>query len=246
MLDIKLLYKLKDIGLSEKEAALYAAGLELGECSIQELAKEANIKRPTAYRVVEDLESKGLFAKVAKGKKYYYEAENPEAIFGLYKIRQDAFSRLLPDLQLLHNKGNKRPKVKFYNGIEGLKSMYWEALESKETIRVYGSIDDMWTLSKNFVADYVKERVKRKIHIRGLVPVTLQSREYIKLNKAEMRELCLVPQDRFPFTNEINIYNNKVAIYSFREQVGVIIESQDIAATQKAIFELAWQGAHLI
>lgn len=225
---------------------MYTAGLELGESSIQDLAKEANIKRPTAYRIMEDLQTKGLFSKVAKGKKGYYEAQDPETIFGLYKIRQDAFARLLPDLRLLHNKGEKRPKVKFYNGIEGLKSMYWESLESKGSIVGYGSIDDMWVLSADFITDYVKERIKRKIPIRGIVPATAQSREYIKLNPKEMRELCLVPKDRFPFTNEINIYNNKVAIFSFREKVGVIIESEDIAHTQKAIFELAWQGAHLI
>lgn len=246
MLNNKVLTNLKEIGLNEKEAALYAAGLELGEASLQELAKEAGIKRPTAYRIMEELEAKGLFSKVTKGKKYYYEAEDPEAIFGLYKIRQDAFARLLPDLRLLHNKGEKRPKVKFYNGIEGLKSMYWESLESKGSIVGYGSIDDMWVLSADFIADYVKERIKRKIPIRGIVPATAQSREYIKLNPKEMRELCLVPKDRFPFTNEINIYNDKVAIFSFREKVGVIIESEDIAHTQKAIFELAWQGAHLI
>jgi HTH-type transcriptional regulator, sugar sensing transcriptional regulator len=246
MLDNQLLDKLKDIGLNEKEAALYAAGLELWESSIQELAKEANIKRPTAYRIMEELQAKGLFSKASKGKRDYYEAEDPETIFGLYKIRQDAFARLLPDLRLLYNKGEKRPKVKFYNGIEGLKSMYWESLESKGTILVYGSIDDMWVLSKDFVHDYVQERIKRKILIRGIVPATAQSREYMKLNPKEMRELCLVPKERFPFTNEINIYNNKVAIFSFREQVGVIIESADIAHTQKAIFELAWAGAHIL
>lgn len=246
MFDNQLLAQLIDIGLNEKEAALYAAGLELGEASVQELAKEANIKRPSAYRIIEELQGKGLFSVVSKGKKKYFSAEDPEAIFGLYKIRQDAFARLLPDLRLLHNKGEKRPKVKFYNGIEGLKSMYWESLESKNSIVGYGSIDDMWVLSADFIKDYVKERIKRKIPIRGIVPATAQSQEYIKLNPKEMRELCLVPKERFPFTNEINIYNNKVAIFSFREQVGVIIESEDIAKTQKAIFELAWAGAHLI
>jgi HTH-type transcriptional regulator, sugar sensing transcriptional regulator len=246
MLDEQLLAKLTEIGLNKKESALYSSGLELGESSLQELAKEARVKYATAYRVMEELESKGLFSKVIKGKKFNYLAEDPEAIFGLYKIRQEAFFRLLPDLRSLHNKGNKRPKVKFYNGIEGLKSMYWETLESKETIRVYGSIDDMWVLSKDFVHDYVKERVKRKIHIRGLVPATAQAREYLKLNESEMRELFLIPFDKFPFTNEINIYNDKVAIYSFRDQVGVITESADIAKTQKLIFELAWQGAHLL
>lgn len=42
---------------------------------------------------------------------------------------------------------------------------------------------------------------------------------------------------------EINIFANKLAIISFKEQMGVIIESADVAKTQRAIFELAWLGA---
>ena len=246
MLNNKVLSNLKDIGLNEKEATLYAAGLELGESSIQELAKEANIKRPTAYRVMEELEGKGLFSKVAKGKKYYYEAEDPETIFGLYKTRQEAFARLLPDLRHLHSKEGKQPKVRFYRGIEGLKAMYLESLKAKETIVGYGSIDDIWSLSREFVDDYMKERIKRKIHVRGIVPSTKESQAFAQLNEKQMREIVLVPKDKFPVTNEINIYDDKVATFSFKDQVGVIMESQDIANTQKAIFELAWAGVHLM
>jgi sugar-specific transcriptional regulator TrmB len=246
MLDNQLLLKLKDIGLNEKEAALYVAGLELGESGIQDLAREAGIKRPTAYRIMEDLQVKGLFSKVAKGQKDYYEAEDPETIFGLYKIRQDAFARLLPDLRKLHSKERNAPKVRFYRGTEGLKSMYMESLNAKETIVGYGSIDEIWGLSKEFINDYMKERIKRKIRVRGIVPSTAESQDFAKLNELQMRELILVPKDRFPLGNEINIYDDKVAIFSFKEQVGVIIESRDIANTQKVVFEIAWMGAHLI
>ncbi|MDR3643072.1 MAG: helix-turn-helix domain-containing protein [Candidatus Doudnabacteria bacterium] len=246
MINNQLLGKLIDIGLDEKEAVLYAAGLELGESSIQELAKESHIKRPTAYRVMEELETKGLFSKVSKGKKYYYEAEDPETIFGLYKTRQDAFARLLPDLKQLHGKDGKVPKVRFFRGMEGLKSMYLESLNAKETIVGYGSIDEIWGLSKEFINDYMKERIKRKIRVRGIVPSTSESQAFAKLNESQMRELVLVPKERFPLGNEINIYDDKVAVFSFKEMVGIIIESKDIAHTQKVVFELAWTGAHLM
>jgi len=45
------------------------------------------------------------------------------------------------------------------------------------------------------------------------------------------------------FSNEINIFANKVMIASFKDQIGVIIESADVAKTQRAVFELAWLGA---
>ena len=58
-----------------------------------------------------------------------------------------------------------------------------------------------------------------------------------------MRHLILISKERLVFSNGINIYNNKVAIFSFPERIGVIIESEKIAETQRSIFELAWLGA---
>lgn len=244
MQNLPLLPHLLDAGLSEKEAQLYMAGIELGEATIQELADQAGLKRPTAYVIMEGLKTKGLFSIGLRGKKRYYLAQDPETVLAQIKTRERAFVRALPELQMLFNTGDKKPRVRFYDGIEGLKGMYWEALESKETILVYGSIDDMWSLSKDFIKEYVKARVKKNIRIKGIVPATKDAQEYTKLGQKELRELVLVPADQFRFTNEINIYNNKVAIYSFKDRVGVIIESREIADTQRSIFNLAWLGAH--
>mgnify|MGYP001377386454 CR=1 FL=1 len=45
------------------------------------------------------------------------------------------------------------------------------------------------------------------------------------------------------FTPDIEIYDNKVMIASWKEKLGIIIESQEISDAMKKIFELAWLGA---
>lgn len=240
----RLLPLLLEAGLSQKEASLYFAGIELGEATIQQLARHAEIKRPTAYDTIASLEEKGLFSTSAKGKKRYFIAEDPENVLGLLKTREQAFLRALPELKVLFNTGGEKPRIRFYEGVDGLKAMYWDTLESKGTILVYGSIDDMWeAMPRDFIREYVKERVKRKVNIRGLVPNTSDAQEYVKRDKEEMRHLILISKEQFIFSNEINIYNNKTAIFSFPEKIGVIIESEKIAETQRSIFELAWLGA---
>jgi hypothetical protein len=52
-----------------------------------------------------------------------------------------------------------------------------------------------------------------------------------------------VPADKYYFSPEIDIYDNKVMIASWREKLGIIIESHEIADAMKKIFELAWIGA---
>ena len=58
-----------------------------------------------------------------------------------------------------------------------------------------------------------------------------------------MRETALVPTDMCDFIPEINIYDNKVMIASWREKLGIIIESAEIADAMKKIYELAWAEA---
>ena len=55
----------------------------------------------------------------------------------------------------------------------------------------------------------------------------------------------LIPTEKFNFTNEINIYDDKVAIISFKEElIGMIIESTEIANSQRAIFDMCWDFAN--
>ena len=65
-----------------------------------------------------------------------------------------------------------------------------------------------------------------------------------------LREIRLVPSKEFDFTNEIKVYDHKVAILSFDEgpraendMFGVIMESKEVAETQRQIFEMAWRYA---
>lgn len=52
-----------------------------------------------------------------------------------------------------------------------------------------------------------------------------------------------IPEGKYKFENEINVYDDKVSIISPRDQVGVIIQNQAIADSQRALFELAYSNA---
>ena len=67
--------------------------------------------------------------------------------------------------------------------------------------------------------------------------------EHKKKDVEEMRQLSLVPKDKYNFTPDIEIYDNKVMIASWKEKLGIIIESQEISDAMKKIFELSWQEA---
>ena len=67
-----------------------------------------------------------------------------------------------------------------------------------------------------------------------------------KYDKQHLRQLRLIDfKDGLFFEVEINLYaGNKIGIMSFKEEMGLIIESKKIYNTLKAIFELQWEGSN--
>ena len=57
---------LKNLGLSEKEAIIYLASLELGPSTIQEISKKAQIKRSSTYDMIRFLMERGLMSEFTK------------------------------------------------------------------------------------------------------------------------------------------------------------------------------------
>ena len=71
---------LQDIGLSEKEAAVYLSLLSVDSASVIELSKSTDINRTTLYPILDDLIAKKLVVEIKHDKKVRFQAESPERI----------------------------------------------------------------------------------------------------------------------------------------------------------------------
>jgi len=241
---------LLEIGFSTKEADVYLAILILGRGTASKIAREAHILRTTVYEILSSLFNKGLVTLSGREPKQEYVAESPdrlqEYITEQLKKKQKDLKQteniLIPQLKSIHNIDN-RPKVMFYEGIEGIKKVYEDTLTSTEPIRAYASVGDMHAGLPGYFPEYYKRRTEKGIAIRAIVPKTKTALERKNLDDKEMRETALVPKESFNFHPEINIYDNKVMIASWREKLGIIIESTEIADAMKKIYELAWVEA---
>lgn len=242
--------QLTNLGFADKEARVYVAALELGPATATQIARKAKINRTTVYDVLEDLATAGLVNLLGETKIQRYAAESPKKVIAYLenkiKKAQDNLQQahaLIPQLLSVYNTKAK-PRVRYYEGTEGVREAFEDTLTSSETIRVYAVGEDMFNaLSEEYFRDYFKRRVKAGIATRVIAPDTQESRAVVKNDTAEMRASILVPADRFYFSTETNIYDNKIMIASWREKFAVIIESAKIADGYKKTFELAWEGA---
>lgn len=240
---------LEFIGFSEKEVLVYLALLEIGKGTVTQISRKAGINRPTGYHILASLEAKELVRVSGREPKQEYVAESPDQIekMLLKKIESDQTyikeaRKIIPELKSMHNVTD-RPKVLFYEGREGMEKVYEDTLTSTEPIRAYANVENMHMGLPGYFPEYYKRRAGKGIAIRAIIPDSKTGQERRDLDSKEMRETALVPISVFNFTPEINIYDDKVMIASWREKLGVIIKSSEIADAMKKIYELAWVEA---
>lgn len=250
-MDIKT--TLEQLHFNENQIVTYLALLQLGQVTIQEISRKTKIKRTTAYSILDGLVNKGMAIYTEKGGHRFYFAENPKKVLSVLKddelalkSRQNRFNEILPELMSIYNIKATKPKIRFYEGVEGIKQIFEETLLLKhnQEMLAYSSATMIHNyLSDEWVKNYLARRVEGKIYQRAIAEDSPTGHKHQKNDKNENRQTRLIPKTKFPFSNEINIFGSKVAIISYKDLMGVIIESADVANTQKAIFELAWLGA---
>jgi HTH-type transcriptional regulator, sugar sensing transcriptional regulator len=250
-----ILEKLKKIGFSEKEALVYTHLIRLGSQPASTIAKRAEINRTTTYDIIETLTKRGLISSTKKGGATYFRALPPKELINYLereKIehtkklekQQKEIEELLPALTSLENPESTKPKVTFYEGEKGMRQAYENTLTSSEDILAYANVEDMHEGLPNFFPEYYKRRgVEKNIHIKCIAPDNKTSKERHKQDKKENREMVLIPTEEFNFSPEINIYDDKVLITSWREKMAIIIKSKEIADFHKQMYKLCWKAA---
>lgn len=242
---------LLQLGFTLKEAALYLAALEVGEASpVSTIAKRANINRTTAYDLLEQLVQRGLILTSDHKGYRTYQALDPSKLVAHLKEESVRYARLskeaerlLPELQTHYHALTDRPRVYFYEGVEGLMRVYEETLSSEGEILAYVCSRENALTIPGYFPRYYKRRTEKNIPIRAIFPDTIEDRKRHALDAEELRKSVLLPLAKFNITPEINIFNDKIMIADWREKLGIIIESKEIAHAMKQIFELSWEAA---
>ncbi|HLG25677.1 MAG TPA: helix-turn-helix domain-containing protein [Candidatus Gracilibacteria bacterium] len=233
----------ENLGLTGKEAKIYLAALELGSNPVSAIASKAKLNRVTTYDILEKLIKRGMVSSIIKRKIKFFTAVDPELLLTEFKKRTGELEKALPDLKRLYGE-TVHPKVRYFEGIEGIKSIYAETLTSKTEILNYCNSKEIREFWAQYDQEYVQERVQKNISLRGIAPDDEYGRRVHAEDNAMNREIRLVPKDKYNFTNEIHIFEDKVAIISFKDElIGMIIECGEISKTQRAIFEMVWNFA---
>ncbi len=225
---------------------MYLACLEIGENKVSTISKKSGLNRVTTYDILEKLSEKGIVSLVIKDGNKFYSAIPPTTLLKRTKDKLKNLEKALPILKKLSSKTSP-PKIEYFEGIEGIKQVYADTLNAKSDILNYANSQLIREIWPEYDDEYVTARVQKKIFLRGIAPHDKYGLEVAAENKSSHRDIRLVPSDTFDFSNEINIYDDKVSIISLKHDlIGIIIENEDIANTQRSIFKMAWEFTNLL
>lgn len=231
---------LNSLSLTEAQASVYLAALELGESNMQDLSRKSGIKRTSIYNFIDTLKERGLITETTKNKRKIYSAVDPQALLEIQKSRITEFERTIPELLAVQKRSSKKPRVAFFEGKEGMKEVYLDMLKDKNDIIAYEDIEHMMATLGTFFSEYPKERAKRNIPFRSITRDSKEARTVVKSNIKLLRKSKLLKSA--DWKTEINIYGNKVAMMSLRSRrpFAVVIEDADIAETLRIAWNELW------
>lgn len=234
---------LSSIGLSNHEAAVYLAALELGEATVQDLARKSGVKRTSIYNFIEELKEKQILFETKRKKRSVYSAAHPRQLLEFGKVRLRMLEHLLPELVAINNASSKKPRVTFYENVEGIEDVYSDMLEQKQPIVGWSDQKHMWpVLGKAYCEYFPPERARRGIPMKMIASSTPENRGFARRDKTLLRETKFLPRDT-DLKTEINVYGNRIILASFRSSppFAVHIEDATIAATLRTIWEELWR-----
>lgn len=140
------------------------------------------------------------------------------------------------------------PQMSVFRGKEGLIQVMEDTLTVKDkTLLCWSNIElNVYTTLEDYYPTYIMKKVASRVHLKGIFNYDKSALRFKQRGKDELREVYLIPKDLYHIDNEINIYDDKVAIISHQDQVGVIIQNEHIARTQRSIFNLAFAYAKIV
>ncbi|HET6747449.1 MAG TPA: helix-turn-helix domain-containing protein [Candidatus Saccharimonadales bacterium] len=244
------------LGLSSEIADIYLALYAYGEQTISQLARRSGVERTRIYRLMDELQSSGLVEIEAQYKRKLFRAapiSNLQIL--LSKKEQDLHElyRGLGDLQeVLSNKNHlsEATKVQAYQGVDGLKQMFWNQTRSKgENLSIL--FENMQNRTKlSFFERWVRVCNERGMKSRSIISDNFvrTQQEWYKNNTNERLinwEGRYIPDGVFPITHSTTIYDDVTSYFNWRdgEVFGIEIHNQEIADAQRQFFEMLWAQA---
>jgi sugar-specific transcriptional regulator TrmB len=214
------------------------------------IARKTGLGRTHIYDIVEELKQKGLVSETKHRKIRQFVVEPPERLGSFLEeqksqieTKQKALDLLMPTLTSLYRPTSFLPKVKLYEGEEGIRAIYDDTLKGshKELLQLVSIKDILESPGKDYLDRYIRRRVKLGILVRSVVNLEGylgDKKTGYNVGRTDLLRDVRYPRNKINLTAITMIYGNKVAMTTTKKEgFGFIVESEEFAHTMRIYFE---------
>jgi len=247
---------LKPFGLTPEESSIYLLLLSEGKKTALALSRQLHIGRTKVYRILDKLYQIGLVNQQVAERGLQFAAYDVSQLETLIKqkeielnILKNNSSEIIKTMRQMNRNHVTDSQVRYYSGVEGLKQVTWNSLQTQNELLIMEIKDMSAFLNQQYCEKVREEFVTRKIHIRELsnqkrisawTNVETLPNQFWQCRYLDPRELNL----QF----EVLIYNNVYAMYNYTDQTVFCVEIYDTKLTQmqKQLFNFLWNKAKIM
>jgi HTH-type transcriptional regulator, sugar sensing transcriptional regulator len=244
----KILTALEKFGLSDKEARVYFACVELGISPAYQISVHANMPRTLTYDILKRLMELRLVNLVMKEEKKYFRSENPVQLLEILKEKESAVKTVMGSLlalQGLHTE-KKKPHVHVFEGKEGIKNIFEDILKSnvKEYIAIGGS-GLAPKILPYYMNGYYERKAEKKMKLKLIFRDTKTARERAQwLRRFGYIDIRFIPE-KYATPISVYVYGDKTAmiLWSLIEPFAFRMDSSSITEGFRSYLSALWATA---
>jgi HTH-type transcriptional regulator, sugar sensing transcriptional regulator len=241
---------LEDIGLTEGETKVYLALLRLGTTKTGALAAKAEVSSSKVYKILGRLQKKGLAGHVTKGKTMYFKAMKPRRILEYMEEKEQELQRkkelvkkLLPQLEA--EEQMQKTGAVVLEGFKGISNFFMNILDELFAGDEYYVLGANYGINmpgvRSFFYKFHTLRAKKKIKVKMLAnhdtKYNLEPPTFVKGN------IRFLPQYLMNDMSMVFYKNKSFIFFLTKEPMGFLIESEEVARSFQAYFDVMWKMA---
>lgn len=237
---------LSRLGLSHHESQALLAVLVAGKASAAQVGKVVGLPRQTTFSILKKLAEQGYVEQTSQGRSTFFSTTLEHLEYACdnrrLKIEQSK-ATLLAELPKVFakQKGVELPKVRYYEGVVGLKQMFEGILAEyrknklPKIFRAYG-VNNMRAALGEYLHEFVKERGKLGVETHLFIG---EAEDDLAVERERLgrivKRLSIAPQKAGMY-----LVGSRVYLFSFPDRIGVMIENGAIAQLLTAVFDNHW------
>ena len=240
-----LIQTLGSAGLTEKEAKVYIALLQLGKASSYAISSRSGLKKPTTYVILDELIKKSLVTKIPRVKKQQYIAKPPEEFFAMAEERLKQAKKALPELITMGESEKVKVQTLFYEGAKGVdEALHYKMKEmkGKELVGFYATGEDASKELMDVFTPWPKQLHEADIKLKIITPEHDSTKEILEYNRQLGFQVKTISRDIYSSKVSLEAGEDFVRIVLFKPMQALIVKSPELAQCVRQVFEMVYSA----